>query len=123
MTHVLVIDDEEMVRKTIKMILEKVGFEVSLAGNGKQGMEMVVSRPPELIITDMIMPEMDGVETTMEIRSKYPDIKIVAISGGGRVHNLDFLKYAKEMGAHAILPKPFTKEELLGAVLMAMENG
>lgn len=122
MTSVLVIDDEAMVRMTIKMILEGVGFKVSLASNGKEGMAAIALDPPELVITDMIMPDMDGVETTMKIRDNYPNIKIVAISGGGRVHNLDFLKHAKEMGAHAILPKPFTKEELLGAVLLAEED-
>jgi len=122
MTRILVIEDEDMVRTTIKQILEKAGYDVDVAVNGKLGLEQQERNPADIVVTDIIMPEKDGVETTIEIRSRYPDTKIVAISGGGRVRNLSFLEHAKQMGADVILPKPFTREELLGAVTMSSED-
>lgn len=122
MTKVLVIEDEEMVRSTIKQILEKAGYEVEVAENGKLGLEQQELNPADIVVTDIIMPEKDGVETTIELRSRFPNTKIVAVSGGGRVRNLSFLEHAKQMGADVILPKPFTREELLGAIAMTFED-
>lgn len=121
MTRILVIEDEDMVRKTIKRILEKAGYEVDEATNGKLGLERQEANPAEIIITDIIMPEMDGVETTINLRKRFPDTKIVAVSGGGRMHNMSFLEYAKQMGADVVIQKPFTREELLGAIAMTLD--
>lgn len=122
MTRILVIEDEDMVRMTIKQILEKAGHEVDVASNGKHGLERQEANPADIVVTDIIMPEMDGVETTIELRSRFPQTKIIAISGGGRVHNLSFLEHAQQMGADVILPKPFTRDELLGAIAMTFEE-
>ena len=117
MTRVLVIEDEDMVRITIKQILEKEGYEVEVAPNGKIGLEQQEANPADIVVTDIIMPEKDGVETTIEVRSRFPETKIVAVSGGGRVRNLSFLEHAKQ-----VLPKPFTREELLGAIAMTYDE-
>lgn len=121
MTKILIIEDEEMVRTTIQQILLKAGYEVEVSSNGKLGLEKQKKKPADIVVTDIIMPEKDGIETTIEIRDHFPNTKIIAISGGGRIKNLNFLEYAKQMGADVILAKPFTREELLGAIAMTFE--
>lgn len=116
MTRVLVIDDEELARFTIREILEGANYEVDEAENGRIGIEKQKATPFDLIITDIIMPEKEGVETIIDLKQEYPDLKIIAISGGGRTRNLDFLKLSERFGAKKILAKPFTEGQLLEAV-------
>lgn len=116
MTTVLVIDDEELVRFTIREILEAEGYEVIEAANGQKGVEAFQNNHVDLIITDIIMPEKEGVETIIEIKRENPAIKILAISGGGRTRNMDFLKLADEFGADKTMAKPFSTEDLINAV-------
>ena len=116
MTRVLVIDDEELARFTIREILESANYEVDEAENGRIGIDMQKSTPFDLIITDIIMPEKEGVETIIDLKQEFPDLKIIAISGGGRTRNLDFLKLSERFGAEKILAKPFTEGQLLDAV-------
>lgn len=116
MARVLVIDDEELARFTIREILETAGFEVDEAENGRVGIEKQQATPFDLIITDIIMPEKEGVETIIDLKQDFPDLKIIAISGGGRTRNLDFLKLSERFGAGKILSKPFTEGQLLDAV-------
>jgi Response regulator containing CheY-like receiver, AAA-type ATPase, and DNA-binding domains len=114
--NVLIVDDEEMVRLTLCQLLEREGHKIVTAVNGAEALAMLAVTDVDLVVTDMIMPDKDGVETIIAIRKRWPKLRILAISGGGRTRNLDFLKYAKSVGADAILPKPFNRAELIQAV-------
>ncbi|MBE0529988.1 MAG: response regulator [Rhodospirillales bacterium] len=116
MARILVIDDEELARFTMREILESAGHAVEEAKNGAQGISLQRSRPFDVVITDIIMPEKEGVQTIIELRQDFPTLPIIAISGGGRTRNLDFLRIAEQYGARKILPKPFSEEDLLNAV-------
>ena len=116
MARILVIDDEELARFTVREILESADHTVAEASNGADGLSKHRQDPFDLIVTDIIMPEKEGIETIIEMKNETPSLPVIAISGGGRTRNLDFLKIAEQMGADKILAKPFTEEELLDAV-------
>lgn len=116
MARVLVIDDEELARFTLREILETAGHEVTEARNGNEGIAFQKGDPFDLVVTDIIMPEKEGVETIIELKRDFPDLKIIGISGGGRTRNLDFLKLAEQYGAEKVLAKPFSEDELLACV-------
>jgi CheY-like chemotaxis protein len=116
MPKILVIDDDAIVRQTLTTVLEDGGYEVFMADDGLRGMTAFRSGRPDLVITDIIMPEQEGLQTITEIRRERPDAKIIAISGGGRIANTDFLKMAKALGAMAAIPKPFDPDELVSVV-------
>jgi CheY-like chemotaxis protein len=123
MARILVIDDEELARFTLREILETAGHEVVEATNGHEGVERQKANPFDMVITDMIMPDKEGLETIAELKGEYPDLKIIAISGGGRTRNLDFLQLAGEFGADQIIVKPFTEEDLMKGVDACLSNG
>lgn len=115
--HILVVEDDEHVRYMVEKILDIEGHRVTTAENGKQAISAVESDPTlELIITDLIMPEKEGMETIQEIKTGRPDIKIIAISGGGRIMAQDYLDTAKILGADYTLKKPFKRQDILNAV-------
>lgn len=126
MSSILIIDDEEDIRDALEMVLESAGYEVRTASNGNEAIELQRSEPADLIITDIIMPEKDGVNTIKEIRQEFPGIRIIAISGGGGVDLLTYrpeaiktsayLSAAKEAGADQIFTKPFERKDLIQAV-------
>ncbi len=116
MAHILVIDDEQGMREAIQKILERAGHRVSIASNGREGLARVANAPPDVVITDVFMPEKDGIETTIALSRSHPDVKIIAVSGGGRRSNFDFLDTARRLGAHASLQKPVRMSELLALV-------
>ncbi len=116
MARILIIDDEELARFTVRDILEGQEHEVEEAANGQEGVDLHASKPFDLVITDIIMPEKEGVETIIELRKDNPDLKIIAISGGGRTRNMDFLQLAKKYGADKVLAKPFTEDALVECV-------
>lgn len=116
MPRILVIDDEAPVRDLFRMMLERAGYEVALAGDGKEGMASHRETPADLIITDIVMPEKEGLETIVELRRDYPDVKIIAISGGGRIGPDSYLDMAKSLGAHCAFSKPVDRDELLAAL-------
>ena len=110
---ILVIDDEQGVRDTICENLEVCGFDVKWAADGEEGMSLIdPQNPPAVMITDIIMPKQEGIETIMKMRKIYPNVKLIAISGGGRSQTMDFLELAKKLGADAVLPKPIDIDEL-----------
>jgi CheY-like chemotaxis protein len=118
--QILVIEDDVEVRKMISRILNDEGYQIFEANNGKQGLELLATTTNvELVITDIIMPEKDGIETIRELKQNYPAIKILAISGGGKVNAQNYLNIAKVMRVNSILSKPFTKSELLEAIKIA----
>jgi DNA-binding response OmpR family regulator len=116
MAKILVIDDDALVRNTILRILKASGFEVILAEDGVKGMAAFRKEMPDLIITDIIMPEQEGIQTIVQMRRERPDTKIIAISGGGRIGNADFLSMARSLGANDIVSKPFTPQKLVSSV-------
>ena len=116
MQRVLVIDDDEQVRALLYEILERAGFEVMEASNGVEGLKLYRLQPADLVITDLIMPEKEGVETIMELRSQFPNARIIAISGGQRAGGRDYLPIAARLGARRTVAKPFSRQEILEAV-------
>lgn len=122
MAKILVIDDEELVRLTLRQMLESGGYEVVEARNGREGVETHRTTEIDLVLTDIIMPEQEGIETIIQLRRSDPNLRIIAISGGGRMKNMDFLKIAANVGADTVLTKPFTTQELLDAVGACMEG-
>ena len=116
MVRILIIDDEDQPRRMLQQVLTRAGYEVIEARNGNEGLQYFRARPTELIITDILMPEKEGLETIIDIRREFPAVKIIAISGGGRTGNLNFLEVAKRLGAQHTLQKPFELQEMLGAV-------
>lgn len=110
---ILVIDDEDAVRQIICEYLEHAGHEVTPAKDGEHGLSLINTKdPPQIVITDIIMPRKEGLGTIVEIRKKFPSIKLIAVSGGGRAKTMDFLQVARKLGADAALPKPIDLEEL-----------
>jgi CheY-like chemotaxis protein len=114
--RILVIDDEPQVRAMLRQMLERGGYEVLEAEEGRAGIKLYQEQAPDLIITDILMPGKEGIETILALRKAHPSVKIIAISGGGRMGKLDVLPIAKSFGAVRTLAKPFEREELLEAV-------
>ncbi|NQV98733.1 MAG: response regulator [Rhodospirillales bacterium] len=116
MARILVIDDEEMIRYTVRTALEMDSHDVLEAENGLQAMDIVQKNNFDLIITDIIMPEKEGIQTIIDIRGKFPDVPIIAITGGDPKRRKLYSDSATVMGANSILFKPFSDEKLIGAV-------
>lgn len=110
---ILIIDDEPMIRHLAARILDRAGYRTITAANGLQGLACYRRERPALVITDLIMPEREGIETICLIRRQGPTIPIIAMSGGTLTGTADFLAMARELGATAILRKPFEPIELL----------
>lgn len=124
MAKILVMDDEPFILLMIKKMLEKEGHEVDLALNGNDGLELFEKFKPDLVITDIIMPQKEGLEIILELRKKYPDLKIIAISGGGRVGPDGYLPGAKLFGADMVFQKPLIQKEfMLGVSVLLEEKG
>lgn len=124
MAKILVMDDEPFILLMIKKMLEKEGHEVDLALNGNDGLELFEKFKPDLVITDIIMPQKEGLEIILELRQKYPDLKIIAISGGGRVGPDGYLPGAKLFGADMVFQKPLIQKEfMLGVSVLLKEKG
>lgn len=113
---VLVIDDEPMVRAMLRTVLENAGYRVAEADDGVNGLEALKQYPFGIVITDIMMPNMEGIETIREIRRGFPDTGIVAISGGGTTGNMSYLRMAAVLGADRTLGKPMLVRDLLEAV-------
>jgi two-component system, chemotaxis family, chemotaxis protein CheY len=116
MAKILIIEDDAIVRLTIMKLLEEAGHLVLWAVNGLQGMAVFRGWQPDLVITDIIMPDQEGIQTITEMRAAKPDAKIIAISGGGRIGNTDFLQIARQLGAMDVVAKPFDPDFLLAVV-------
>ena len=118
---ILVIDDDETIREILRAILEREGYRVLEAPDGGEGLKQFTETPTDLVITDLIMPGKEGIETIRDLRRKFPDVKIIAVSGGGRIGPDSYLKMAKGVGALRTLSKPFDRLELLKTIKEVME--
>jgi CheY-like chemotaxis protein len=113
---ILVVDDESELREIIRHVLTSAGHRVIEAANGAEGIKLFASEHFDIVITDVIMPQKDGMQVISELRKKIPGLKIIAMSGGGHVPREQYLKLAKALGAHGVLAKPFNNKALLEAV-------
>lgn len=120
--RILVIDDDPVVRGMLAEMLRREGYDVDEAEDGRAGMRRFREQPATLVITDVVMPEQEGLETLMQLRQASPTVKVIAISGGGRVGPESYLNSARTLGANAILAKPFGREELLEAVTKVLAD-
>ena len=116
MARILVIEDEALVRDTLCQYLEGAGHELLVAENGEQGLEIYRSHNPDLVISDVSMPTREGISTLVELRRLNPDAKIVMMSGGTPSGVTDYLELAQQLGAAAVLRKPFRKAHLVELV-------
>jgi len=126
MAKILVIDDEKDIRIVLRQILEIEGFEVALAADGKEGLAKLAEEGADLVITDIIMPGIDGVATLGKIKGQHPGMPVIVISGGGNVapqayepgaiSTSAYLESATKAGADRTLTKPFNRQEILSAV-------
>ncbi len=116
MKKILVIEDNAIVRNTMMRILQAAGYDVVTANDGLEGVSLFRQEMPDLVISDIIMPQQEGIGTIRQILAESPATKIIAISGGGRIGNTDFLQIARKMGAVDALPKPFDPDDLLGRI-------
>lgn len=123
MTRILVVDDDAMVRTALRAVLEDAGYEVFEAVNGRHGLEVFDHSAPDVVVTDLLMPEMGGIETIIELRRRRCGAKIVAISGEGGVRHPDLLGFARRLGADQILAKPFAPERFLVVIRSLLGSG
>lgn len=112
MTRILVVDDDIEIREMLKQYLERAEFSVVVAQDGKVALKLHRETPVDLIITDIVMPEKEGLETIMEFRRHFPSVKLIAISGGGKIEGNKYLDIAKKLGAQKVFAKPFELKEL-----------
>lgn len=117
--RILVADDDAGVREVVRAMLESVGFSVDLATNGREAVSMLESGEYDLIMTDLVMPEKEGIATIKEIRQSFPDVKVIAMSGafGG-----DYLRIASYLGAHGTLAKPLKLETVVKTIQELLEK-
>lgn len=119
---ILIIDDDPAVSRTLSLILTRAGYEVSTATSGRKGLELLTSGAFDLVLTDIIMPELDGIEAIRRIRADHPGLRVIAMSGGGQIDKADFLHMAEALGADRVIEKPVRSErllELVGSVMAA----
>ena len=116
MARILIIDDDVQILDMLRQTLEHEGYEVVDAADGKKGIRLYRENPADLIITDIVMPEKEGIETIIELKQDFPDVKIIAISGGGQIRPEGYLSMAKKLGAQYTFSKPFERKELLSAI-------
>jgi CheY-like chemotaxis protein len=125
MARILLIDDDAVARGMLKKLLEDAGHHVQEGADGAVGMKLFREDPADVVITDIVMPEKEGIETIIELRREFPDVKIIAVSGGGdRLSSDSCLRTAEVAGASRILAKPLNVSDLLSSVdeLLALSS-
>lgn len=112
----LVVDDDAGIRNFLRMLLELEGYEVATVGNGIEALDAQRKNPAAIVVTDIFMPDGEGMETIVQLREEFPQVRIIVMSGGGAYRGADYLKLARELGAVRALKKPFPPQELLDAM-------
>ncbi len=115
MARILVIDDDSHIREMLRFLFESEGHEVMEAPEGEAAMSLHLQSPADLIVTDILMPGKEGVQTIIEFRREFPEIKIIAISGGGIVGPALYLDLAEKFGAQKSFTKPLDVDKLMVA--------
>lgn len=116
MIKVLLIEDDFRVREALEIVLRSRDCDVRVAEDGRKGLTLFDAWRPDVVVTDILMPEVEGIEAIMTIRRRAPDVPIVAISGGSRIAGGDYLPIAKSLGADVTLQKPIKGDQLLAAI-------
>ncbi len=122
MARILVADDNEDICELLRVMLSATGHEVVVAPDGASALALLRARPVDLLITDIFMPGKEGLETIMELRRDFPSVKIVAMSGGGKLGELQYLEDAVQLGAVRSILKPFREAEILAVVREALAS-
>lgn len=124
MPKILVIDDDNAVREILYESLSQYGYDIRCARDGEEALDIVQQEYlPDLVISDIIMPKKEGIETIIELRKMLPDVKVIAISGGGRTKAGDFLQLARKLGANISVEKPIDMDYLEQAVAGLLSHG
>ncbi len=121
MACILVVDDDTQIREMLRQMLEMEEYEVLEAANGKEAINLLDDHRVDLVITDLIMPEKEGIETIRDMRKRFPDIRIIAMSGGGVIGPESYLKIAKSLGATKTFVKPIERRVLLDGIREVLE--
>jgi DNA-binding response OmpR family regulator len=132
MARILIVDDEEHIRAALKQVLERAGYEVAVAATGNEGLELMKRERADLVITDVIMPGIDGITTARKIREKFRNTRIIVMSGGGKaapepyepdaISTRSYLASASSAGADRTLTKPFDRQEILRVVRSLLDE-
>ncbi len=122
MPRILIIDDDDLIREMLRAVLEREGYDVLDASDGREGLRVFMKNPVDLVVTDLVMPEKEGIEIIIELRRNFPDLKIIAISGGGTVGGSQYLDVAGKLGADKILGKPLKLREFIAIVKDLMKD-
>lgn len=122
MANILVIDDDEFFRPMLCEMLVEMGHTVVEARNGNEGLARHANGGVDLVITDLVMPEKEGIETIIEIRERDAGLPLIAMSGGGRTLADNYLHIASKVGADWLLTKPFARSDLMEAISMVMDR-
>jgi len=122
MIKILVIEDDNNFRSILVTMLQRAGYEVIQAENGNEALKHCRMNRPDLVLTDIIMPDKEGLETIQELLAVCPGVKIIAMSGGGRLGPNSYLPLAEKFGAKKTLQKPFLREELLTAIIEVLDQ-
>jgi DNA-binding NtrC family response regulator len=118
--RILIVDDDAGIRRTLQALLKRAGYDVMLACDGNEAVRLWRDHGGDLVITDLHMPEKDGIQTIIELQSHSPDVRIIAMSGGGQTKRLDLLGNASLLGAVLTIEKPFTIDEMMAMVNRAL---
>lgn len=121
MPRILVIDDDPDVRGSLSKILTRAGYDVVVAAEGAAGIELQHKAPADVIITDIFMPGLDGLQTIRQLKKEGSAVRIIAVSGGDRTGTVDLKEHARLMGAFKVLAKPFEMSDVLNAVKEALD--
>ena len=116
MARIVVVEDDGQLRKVLRTMLERAGHDVDEAADGSEALNICHENPPQVVVTDIIMPGTDGIKVIQELRKDLPEVGVIAISGGGYIGPRDYLHAARIAGATQTLTKPITADELIGAV-------
>jgi DNA-binding NtrC family response regulator len=122
MAKILLIDDDESFRKMLRLTLASMGHDVIEASHGGEALRILATSVPDLVITDLIMPEKEGLETIMDIQSRYPGQKVIAMSGGGRINSKELLKMAGQLCDIPTIAKPFSTDQMATLINATMRG-
>jgi CheY-like chemotaxis protein len=122
MATILLVEDDDQYRAMLNEVLRLAGHEVFLARNGNEALRLYQAQPADVVLTDLIMPEKEGLETIRELRALNPAVKIIAMSGGGRINSKDYLLMAQRFKAQRVLAKPFLQQTLLTMIRELLED-
>jgi len=122
MAKILIVEDDDEVRDVLKTLLQEEGHELFEASDGNQAIEQFRRIPADLVILDIVLPDKEGLETIIDLRRTHPNVKIMAMSGGGRTSPQDYLDMAKRLGAVEVIAKPFSIDDFLRSVNLTLKH-